>query len=368
MCRGPIFRALMDPSDRGCGGRISHTTQSLGELGSNPYLFGATPEGSAGLNLAGFGVTMFFALSGFLITYLLLLEKQKQSIDVRNFYIRRVLLIHPLYYTYLAIVLVVILAFGMKYSTTALLFYIFLAANIPFITNTTLPFLAGYWSLAVEEQFYLFYPWIVKWIDKLPRFSDRNDNCGHWVKCFFRYVHALLGTTPFVFLDVTRFQCMLIGAIGAWHFFRRDTLFLRLTTNIFVQIVSWFVILLIGLNSYHVASIFDHEIVSGVTVCLILGQVGTKKRFINSERNSLDFIGKISYGIYVLHPLVLFAVVMLLNVDLPSTAKYAFVYLSVTGISIIVAYLSYEYYEKWFLRLKPRFSVVVSSATLHKEL
>ncbi len=127
---------------------------------------------------------MFFALSGFLITYLLLLEKQKQSIDVRNFYIRRVLRIHPLYYTYLAITLVVILAFGMKYSTTALLFYIFLAANIPFITNTTLPFLAGYWSLAVEEQFYLFYPWIVKWIDKLPRFFDRNDNSADRGKMF----------------------------------------------------------------------------------------------------------------------------------------------------------------------------------------
>ncbi len=136
-------------------------------------------------------------------------------------------------------------------------------------------------------------------------------------------------------------------------------LLLRLTTNIFVQIVSWFVILLIGLNSYHVASIFDHEIVSGVTVLPYPGTGWHEETIHQSQRNSLDFIGKISYGIYVLHPLVLFAVVMLLNVDLPSTAKYAFVYLEFTGISIIVAYLSYEYYEKWFLRLKPPFHAVV---------
>lgn len=72
---------------------ISHMNESLSFFGLSNL---------QGLDLAGFGVTMFFALSGYLITYLLLLEKRDYArINVGQFYIRRILRIWPLYYFFL---------------------------------------------------------------------------------------------------------------------------------------------------------------------------------------------------------------------------------------------------------------------------
>src|SRR5271155_5691395 len=80
---------------------FSHTTTSLNQFGLNPFIYGKFPDGTTKTTLlAAFGVTIFFALSGFLITYLLLEEKKTKEINIKNFYIRRILRIWPLYYLY----------------------------------------------------------------------------------------------------------------------------------------------------------------------------------------------------------------------------------------------------------------------------
>ena len=69
---------------------ISHITVRNKDFGLNPFVFGFFENGTPrGLDLAGYGVSMFFTLSGFLITYLLLHEKKKQLIDIKKFYFRR---------------------------------------------------------------------------------------------------------------------------------------------------------------------------------------------------------------------------------------------------------------------------------------
>ena len=71
---------------------ISHTTLELHKFNLNPFIFGMKDDGEPrGISLAGFGVSIFFVLSGFLITYLLLEEKNKQKINIRKFYLRRIL-------------------------------------------------------------------------------------------------------------------------------------------------------------------------------------------------------------------------------------------------------------------------------------
>ncbi|MFM7901642.1 MAG: efflux RND transporter periplasmic adaptor subunit, partial [Bacteroidota bacterium] len=105
---------------------------------------------------------MFFALSGFLITYLLLEEKKKGEVNIRNFYIRRILRIWPLYYLFVALTLITTFFFDVSFEYKSILFYIFLLANIPFIFGGHIPFLSHFWSLGVEEQFYSFWPWVVK--------------------------------------------------------------------------------------------------------------------------------------------------------------------------------------------------------------
>lgn len=111
---------------------FSHTTMGLKEFGLNQFIFGQYADGNPkATQLAGFGVTMFFALSGFLITYLLLEENKTGEINIKNFYIRRILRIWPLYYLYFVLTIITLFIFDIPYNKTSVLYYIFLLANIP---------------------------------------------------------------------------------------------------------------------------------------------------------------------------------------------------------------------------------------------
>lgn len=127
---------------------ISHISLAIDKLGISFALFGFEENGKPkGYLLASHGVTMFFVLSGFLITYLLLLEKESHEINIKKFYFRRILRIWPLYYLYLILCLLTMIIFGMGINFHSLAFYIFFAANIPFIFQLTLPYLNIYGRL-----------------------------------------------------------------------------------------------------------------------------------------------------------------------------------------------------------------------------
>jgi peptidoglycan/LPS O-acetylase OafA/YrhL len=129
---------------------VSHITTALKEFNLNPHIFGTNPDGyPKGLLLGAFAVSTFFVISGFLITFLLLAEKEVQPIDIKKFYLRRALRIWPLYYTYLFLALITTIIFGLHLNAKTLFHYLFFTANIPFIFGTALPFLSHYWSLAV---------------------------------------------------------------------------------------------------------------------------------------------------------------------------------------------------------------------------
>src|SRR5829696_2370093 len=150
---------------------ITHITFELGTFNLDPSIFGTFKNGlPRGLDLAGFGVSIFFAISGFLITFLLQNEKEVQPINIKNFYLRRILRIWPLYYLYLVIAVLTITILGYDLEIRSLLLYVFFAANIPYILNIPLKFLSHYWSIGVEEQFYLFWPWVNKKINRIIPF------------------------------------------------------------------------------------------------------------------------------------------------------------------------------------------------------
>lgn len=115
------------------------------------------------------GVTLFFAISGFLITTLLLREKSRTGrIAMRKFYFRRTLRIFPLYYAILGIY-VVMMSFAASSAAQSALFY----ANVPYFLTYTSNWFVGTqgtfsfaWSLAAEEQFYASWPWVVQRFDR----------------------------------------------------------------------------------------------------------------------------------------------------------------------------------------------------------
>ncbi len=317
------------------------------------------------LDLAGFGVTIFFSLSGFLITYLLLAEKGiTQTIDIPKFYVRRILRIWPLYFLYLLAAVATANFAGVASPENGLLYYLFFIPNIPLIAGNTFPFLAHYWSLGVEEQFYSFWPWVVK-----------NSKQFFYFLVAFIFLFLILKVITnliwggysivYTFLYVTRFDCMAIGAIGAWLLYYQKKELLRMMVNPVAESAGWITLGFVLMNRFHTFSIIDHELIALVTVVLILNQCSGKGPLLNLETRALDFIGRLSFGIYVYHPLIIFLLASLFRNSLPDNylLKLAFIFGLTFLATITFAYLSYRYFEKPALAFKEKYTIINSSSS-----
>jgi peptidoglycan/LPS O-acetylase OafA/YrhL len=321
------------------------------------------------LDIASYGVTMFFTLSGFLITYLLLKELDETStINIKKFYIRRILRIWPLYFLYLGITVAV----GFDELNWLFLLYIFMLPNFKnsFVHyfqllsgGRTLNFLTGhYWSLGVEEQFYAFWVWVVKKSKNLLPILILFPIIWICFKVALRIVDA-----PYwilVWVNYTRFGCMVIGALGAYCLFHSQSI-IKHVKRIEVQLLMVIFFILVFVNKFHITSIIDHEIVSIFTLVLIINQVDNQKKLFSLENKICDFLGKISYGLYVWNPLIIYGMSFLITDFLPSSylGSVLIIYITVPLIIILVSYVSYTYFEKKFLKFKTRFMVVRSKSS-----
>ncbi len=323
------------------------------------------------LPLAGNGVTLFFVISGFLITFLLLMEVRKtQSISVKGFYIRRILRIWPIYYLFMIVCIVIFIMLGKSHEALVkeIWFYIFFAANIPFIFQNGILILVHYWSIGVEEQFYLIWPWLVK----KSKTNLLKISLVIFILLFVTKIGFwfLLGTKSFEyrFLTVTRFHCMMVGAMGAILFVKGHKLFIRISTNKIIQLVSWSFFLLFGLNILHVPAVIGQELIAFVSLNMIMGQIAVTSRIINLENRLCDFVGKISYGIYIIHPMIILLLSKVYkNLIINVNFKYIIVYGSVMAITLFVAWLSYTFYEKLFLKHKRKFAIIQSSNSMFSD-
>jgi len=322
--------------------------------------------------LGAFGVSIFFVLSGFLITYLLLEEQQEAPIRIRHFYYRRILRIWPLYY------LIVVLGFfviphldffqvpiyssDMGDSLHRLLLFVGLAANVAFVYLPTVPFANVLWSVAVEEQFYLFWPHVVRikryllWIMFLL--------LGGYLALKF---YAGSVDRQFELLVIrTRFSAMIIGGIGAYLVFNQKAV-IQFLYHRGVQGVLLLLFVCMGLDwiEYHSLAWMQDELISLVVCGLILNIASNPSTLISLENGLFAYLGKLSYGLYVYH---LFAVVLVLKglpviVDLqalPTWMGYSLTLGMILILTIGISHLSYRYFESYFLRKKVRYSAVLS--------
>lgn len=312
-------------------------------------------------HFGGYSVTIFFTLSGFLITFLLLKELELQSkINIKKFYIRRILRIWPLYFFYIILVVLV-----MKFAVpNTIWYYVFIVPNIPFALHlagnsmVTIPLLIHYWSLGVEEQFYAFWPWLIKYSSKIKK--------AILIFCFAYFglkVILSLIDAPIVIQSIllhTRFCCLAIGGIGACLYFENSKI-LVFAKKKTIEFLAWIIILLFLMNKIRVFSIINNEIISVMVVVLIINQISNSKSIISLENKLFDYLGKISFGLYIYNPLVIyFLSLLLLDMNGNKTLKATLFIISTFSVVIIVAHLSYFYFEKWFLKLKNRFTTIES--------
>jgi peptidoglycan/LPS O-acetylase OafA/YrhL len=339
---------------------ISHTSEGLNLLGGG--------RGKL-LDLAGYGVTAFFALSGFLISFLLMREKEVGEISVSKFYMRRILRIWPLYFTYMAIALVVAYFYVGERDFSALPYYIFFLPTIPaafhFVGMTTIMpinLLNHYWSLGVEEQFYIVYPHLVKRTRNLLKLCLIIFVIVYGIKITAKIYSAKTGN-PFWYAlaDSSRFDAMAIGGMGAWLYKYRFDLAERIFRNRILQVVVTILLLVIAANQFKIYTTVSHVVVAILTVLVIYYAHNLTRPWINLDKRLPDSLGKISFGIYVYHPLlILLAGWIVRKLALPYWPSLVLFFVLPVVLTVIVAYLSYNYFEKYFLKLKLRFSIVQS--------
>lgn len=336
---------------------LAHTVDRLDQTGSKALI---------SLPLAQYSVDLFFVISGFLITYLLLIEKKTFGINVKSFYIRRMLRIWPLYYFFIAICLCFYQYDAIFYEFTLFKFclYLFFLPNVPFISSNGVDILNHYWSIGVEEQFYLVWPLIMK--IKYKKI----------VPCILLILivllsakigsYFLLGKQSIYYksLSVIRFPSMLVGAIGAFIYYQNRYILMRFMVSMWLQILSWILFFLIGFHLIYVPSVITHELVSILSLLLIFGQIDTKRAVLNLDNPAFNFLGTISYGMYVIHPLVIVLVLSFINKEGTDLFyKNIFIYFLTVSFTVILSYLSYHFIEKPFLRMKERFTTVRSIET-----
>jgi peptidoglycan/LPS O-acetylase OafA/YrhL len=304
------------------------------------------------INLSQGAVTMFFVLSGFIITYLIFATENR--VNIKKFYIRRILRIWPIYY----LVLFIGLYFNYRVHEPNVFYapyFVFLMANIPFVLGKGLPLISHLWSIGVEEQFYVFYPWVV-----LLKRNIHNFVLFFLIITLFviKIVAGFCNPDSFLyhFLQVSRFDCMLIGALGASLFLQNNTMIFRCFDNRISQILAWCLFFILSLSSVKICRPFIQEVISVVTLCIIIGQIRVSRRVFNLERKPMVFLGKISYGIYIYHPLVIsFCIWLSKQPNWNSLYKHIFVFVLSILLTPLLATVSYYCYEKYFLNLKQKF-------------
>jgi len=317
------------------------------------------------------GVDLFFVLSGFLITGILLDTK-----DARNyfssFYARRMLRIFPLYYGVLASILLVAHCRGGWFDDVLPLahdrkFYFFYLNNWwPLLHDTWHSNIIGhFWSLAVEEQFYLLWPACI-WL--LPR-RQVLAVClvGFGIALALRvYLLTEFGLIRDVFENTfARMDSLLAGAACA-SLVRSPDLLNRITSRIGPVGLAAACILACWLPGFLDPGLFMQSV--GFSALAVLfativlsaflshGATGSAEEAL--QKPMLTALGKYSYGIYVYHVPILMAGFAALEPTL-RTQESAWLSVAFAGAATLTVYVvakgSYESFEKRFLRLKQRF-------------
>lgn len=343
---------------------IGHIPMNQGSLGlPNPHYGALFFRGST-------AVSFFFTLSGFLITWLLLAEtRQTGGVDVRRFYLRRVCRIWPLYFLivffglafYNALLPLAGIPYPVEYSVPfALLLYTFLLPNLMNSLYTVGGILNPLWSIGVEEQFYLVWgPAVKRFHRVLPRLC--------WGVLLISL--AVAGMSQFgvfgwgamrKFTDQLEIHFMAAGALCAWALQQHRERFLAFPvfSSRVLQVILCVLLLDFYLTYFIHWGLADEIVQMCLYSWLIVTVAANPRNVIRVETRAFEFLGKISYGLYLYHMIAVYMTSAAFkawrwwegNLWLYTTAYYA----TACGLTVLFAHLSYRWFETPFLRLKDR--------------
>jgi peptidoglycan/LPS O-acetylase OafA/YrhL len=307
------------------------------------FHFSQAFHGPPALILGQTGVDLFFALSGFLITTILLQSPHGDRHELRNFYIRRTLRIFPLYYMALGL-------FCILFGGVSSWYWVYLQ-NIAVALHWPQSGPSHFWSLAVEEQFYLVWPFLILFWPRRWLAVTMWGVVGLSLALRIVLVHTQVALFYFT---LTRLDGLAGGGLLAYYYSR----------GVLARYKAALAVLFaVGLTSLGDEDLLTHASASvqvlkytsasaayvaaiGLLICTADSVV---HRVLRSR--PARAIGRVSYGMYVFHPAIFDTLAGRLGV-LPILLKALVCFAAV----YLVAVLSFYGYEKRFTDLKDRFA------------
>ncbi len=325
------------------------------------------------------GVSFFFTLSGFLITYLLFQERERSGVvSLRHFYIRRILRIWPVYLVVLVCGFFVFphlidtpLAVSLEAPLSRLPAYLFFAGNIDLVYLGHASVIVGIlWSLAVEEQFYLVWPAVFKRVraSRVPWILGTVIAASfvyRWINAdSYQVIHYM---TFSVFSDLAigcLFAYLVYFKAGVWRLFENLPRW-AIVLNYALLLVC---LVLRGMRTEPISGALPQTLraLESCVFCLlfvgiILEQCYSKHSLFKvGDSPALTYLGKISYGLCAYHMLAMVLVLWagVVFFGLPLTHGSISIVIGIAAatsfVSMAFAHLSYIYMEKPVLRLKER--------------
>jgi len=326
---------------------------------------------------ADLGVSFFFVLSGFLITYLLLLENQSRGkINVGAFYVRRILRIWPLYFFCVVYGFIItpylrtLMGQSPVENASPVLSSMFLN-NFDRIWNgpPQSAVLGVLWSIAVEEQFYLLWPVLLLLIPQKH---------VQWI--FFIIIAASVIFRSFVTSEVGDYHTlgvisdMAIGGFAAWlslknQFFEK--LFLKIPkawTILFYAVTALLIVFWYHVFTLPVLIVLRRVIMASCFAWIILEQnYNPNSLFKISNFKIISRLGKYTYALYCLHPIGISVTVLALRYLGLNQQAWQIIFIQIPVsllVSILLSYVSYHAFEKHFLKLKEKFAYITKGSAV----
>ncbi len=318
---------------------------------------------SSAASAGRFGVDLFFLLSAYLITELLLREREKTgSLDLRAFYVRRILRIWPLYFLALLIgILLPRLDPSQEFPWRYLGAFVLLSGNwIYSFGGYFQSVMMVLWSVCFEEQFYLVWPAV---ISRTQRRKGLLYASGVLlvvaeVSRLALLDHArTLGSEVAIFTNtLTRLDPLALGIAIAAILHKRN-----FSISWFTRLGLFAIGALIWLAAGHYYSLsvaymmLGYPGVAAGALLIFLAMLGS-----GVSTGWLRYLGRISYGLYVFHGFALYLVYKALHGSVHNLTTFVYYWSFGLALTVAMAALSYRFFESPFLRLKERFTYVKS--------